>query len=34
MEGVTEDGQFAGDYGTPEQQIPATGIPVMTGKRV
>ncbi|MFA7409649.1 MAG: alpha-L-fucosidase [Bacteroidales bacterium] len=27
MEGVTEDGQFAGDYGTPEQQIPATGIP-------
>ncbi len=27
MEGMTEDGQFAGDFGTPEQQIPDTGIP-------
>ncbi len=27
MEGLTEAGAFAGDYGTPEQEIPATGIP-------
>ncbi|WP_299669117.1 alpha-L-fucosidase [uncultured Polaribacter sp.] len=26
MEGMDEDGNFAGDFGTPEQEIPATGI--------
>ena len=27
MEGTTEEGDFAGDFGTPEKQIPATGTP-------
>jgi len=27
MAGITEDGEFGGDFGTPEQQIPATGLP-------
>lgn len=27
MQGFTKDGGFAGDFGTPEQQIPATGLP-------
>jgi len=27
MEGFTTEGGFAGDFGTPEQQIPATGLP-------
>lgn len=27
MEGFTEGGGFAGDFGTPEQQIPSTGLP-------
>ncbi|MDZ7312885.1 MAG: alpha-L-fucosidase, partial [candidate division KSB1 bacterium] len=27
MEGFTKEGEFAGDFGTPEQQIPATGLP-------
>jgi alpha-L-fucosidase len=27
MEGLTKDGEFGGDFGTPEQQVPATGIP-------
>jgi alpha-L-fucosidase len=27
MEGFTPEGAFAGDFGTPEQQIPATGLP-------
>lgn len=27
MEGFTAEGGFAGDFGTPEQQIPATGLP-------
>lgn len=27
MEGFSKDGGFAGDFGTPEQQIPATGLP-------
>ena len=27
MEGFTMGGGFAGDFGTPEQQIPATGLP-------
>jgi alpha-L-fucosidase len=27
MEGLTEEGSFAGDFGTPEQQIPPTGLP-------
>jgi alpha-L-fucosidase len=27
MGGMTEDGRFAGDFGTPEQEIPATGLP-------
>ncbi len=27
MEGMTAEGDFAGDFGTPEQEIPATGIP-------
>ncbi len=27
MEGMNEEGEFAGDFGTPEQQIPATGLP-------
>jgi alpha-L-fucosidase len=27
MEGFTVEGGFAGDFGTPEQQIPATGLP-------
>ena len=27
LEGFTENGEFGGDFGTPEQQIPATGLP-------
>ncbi len=27
MAGLTKEGGFGGDFGTPEQQIPATGIP-------
>lgn len=27
MAGMTKDGLFAGDFGTPEQEIPATGLP-------
>lgn len=27
MAGITEEGEFGGDFGTPEQQIPATGLP-------
>ncbi len=27
MEGFSKDGEFAGDYGTPEQEVPATGLP-------
>ena len=27
MEGLTKEGSFAGDFGTPEQQIPPTGLP-------
>jgi alpha-L-fucosidase len=27
MEGFNEEGEFAGDFGTPEQEIPATGLP-------
>jgi alpha-L-fucosidase len=27
MEGLTEAGKYAGDFGTPEQQIPPTGLP-------
>jgi alpha-L-fucosidase len=27
LEGYTKEGEFAGDFGTPEQQIPATGLP-------
>ena len=27
MQGLTKEGYFAGDFGTPEQQIPATGLP-------
>jgi alpha-L-fucosidase len=27
MEGLTKEGGFGGDFGTPEQQIPATGLP-------
>jgi alpha-L-fucosidase len=27
MEGMTGEGFFGGDYGTPEQEIPATGLP-------
>lgn len=27
MQGLTKAGEYAGDYGTPEQEIPATGIP-------
>jgi len=27
MEGSTKEGGFGGDFGTPEQQIPATGLP-------
>ncbi|HLP17270.1 MAG TPA: alpha-L-fucosidase [Bacteroidota bacterium] len=27
LEGFTAEGGFAGDFGTPEQQIPATGMP-------
>ena len=27
MEGFTGEGTFAGDFGTPEQQVPATGFP-------
>jgi alpha-L-fucosidase len=30
MAGMTRDDQFAGDYGTPEQEIPATGLPGVT----
>ena len=26
MEGITREGNYRGDYGTPEQQIPATGL--------
>jgi len=27
MAGMTKEGEFAGDFGTPEQEIPATGMP-------
>ena len=27
MGGITKEGEFGGDFGTPEQQIPATGLP-------
>ena len=27
MEGLTKEGEFVGDYGTPEQEIPDTGLP-------
>jgi alpha-L-fucosidase len=27
MQGMTKDGEFRGDFGTPEQEIPHTGIP-------
>jgi len=27
MEGLTREGEYAGDFGTPEQEIPATGLP-------
>jgi alpha-L-fucosidase len=27
MEGTTKEGEFGGDFGTPEQQVPATGLP-------
>ncbi len=27
MAGLTEEGEFGGDFGTPEQTIPATGLP-------
>ncbi len=27
MEGFNQEGEFAGDFGTPEQEIPATGLP-------
>lgn len=27
MEGMTKSGEFRGDFGTPEQEIPATGLP-------
>ncbi|HPG40510.1 MAG TPA: alpha-L-fucosidase [bacterium] len=27
MQGLTAEGEFAGDYGTPEQEIPDTGLP-------
>jgi alpha-L-fucosidase len=27
MQGMTKDDKFRGDFGTPEQEIPATGIP-------
>ncbi len=27
MAGMTKDGLFAGDFGTPEQEVPATGFP-------
>ena len=27
MEGFTKEGEFSGDFGTPEQTIPATGLP-------
>ncbi len=29
MAGMTRDGGYAGDFGTPEQEIPATGMPGM-----
>ncbi len=27
MQGLTKEGEFGGDFGTPEQEVPATGIP-------
>jgi len=27
MEGLTKEGEYMGDFGTPEQEIPATGLP-------
>ena len=27
MQGITKEGNFAGDFGTPEQEIPPTGLP-------
>ena len=27
MGGMTKEGRFAGDFGTPEQEVPATGLP-------
>ena len=29
MEGLTKEGDFRGDFGTPEQEIPGTGVPGM-----
>ncbi len=29
MAGMTREGEYAGDFGTPEQEIPATGMPGM-----
>ena len=27
MAGITKEGEFGGDFGTPEQEVPATGLP-------
>jgi alpha-L-fucosidase len=27
LEGLSKEGEFVGDFGTPEQQVPATGLP-------
>jgi alpha-L-fucosidase len=27
MQGLTKEGEFGGDFGTPEQEVPATGLP-------
>jgi alpha-L-fucosidase len=32
MAGMTSDAQYAGDFGTPEQEIPATGLPGVDGR--
>ncbi len=34
MEGLTREGEYAGDFGTPEQEIPSTGLPDVDWERV
>jgi hypothetical protein len=31
MQGLTKGAEFAGDFGTPEQEVPPAGLPAWTG---